>query len=141
MSKSKSEREKERETEKQRKRETEKQRNRKQRKREREKERNRETEKERKRIGLKGVHVEQDGEVRVTSVHNELIGDVRNVITGFFKNNRMELSTGRRNDIGGVPAGQSWIPLKNRETVLMMHEIAVGCINVTKPVRFGLPKI
>ena len=22
----------------------------------------------------------------------------------------------------------------------MMHEIAVGCVNVTKPVRFGLPK-
>ena len=61
-------------------------------------------------------------------------------VTGFLKNNRMELSTGCRDNIGGVPAGRSWIPLKNRETVLMMHEIAVSCINVTKPVRFGLTK-
>ena len=52
----------------------------------------------------------------------------------------MELSIGSRDNIGGVPAGQDWIPLKDRETVLMMHEIAVNCINVTKPVRFGLPK-
>ena len=78
--------------------------------------------------------------VRVASVRNELIRDVRNMITGFLKNNRMELSTGRRDNIGGVPAGPSWIPLKNRETVLMMHEIAVGCINVTEPIRFGLTK-
>ena len=70
--------------------------------------------------------VEQDSEVRVASVRNELIGDVRNMITGFLKNNRMELSTGSRDYIGGVPAGRSWIPLKNRETVLMMHEIAVN---------------
>ena len=62
------------------------------------------------------------------------------MITGFLKNNRMEPSRGRRNDIGGVLARWAWVPLKNRETVLMMHEIAVGCINVTKPVRFGLPK-
>ena len=76
--------------------------------------------------------VEQDGEVRVASVRNELIGDVRDMITGFLKNNRMEPSTGRRNNVGGVPAGRSWIPLKNSETVLMMHE--------TEPVRFGLTK-
>ena len=69
-------------------------------------------------------------------MRNELIGEVRDMITGFLKNNRMELPTGRRNNI--VPARRSWIPLKNRETVLMMHEIAVGCINVTEPVRFGL---
>ena len=73
-------------------------------------------------------------------MHNELIRDVRDMITGFLKNNRMETSTGRRNNIGGVPARRSWVLLKNRETVLMMHEIAVGCIKVTKPVRFGLPK-
>ena len=46
----------------------------------------------------------------------------------------MEPSTGRHNDIGGVPSGRTWIPLKDRETVLMMHEIAVDCINVTEPV-------
>ena len=37
-------------------------------------------------------------------MRNELIGDVRDMITGILKNNRMEPSTGRRNDIGGVPA-------------------------------------
>ena len=66
------------------------------------------------RVGLEGVLVEQDGEVRVASVRNELIGDVRDMITGFLKNNRMEPSTGRRNNIGGIPASRSWIPLKNR---------------------------
>ena len=51
------------------------------------------------RVRLKGVLVEQDSEVRVASVGNELIGDVRNMITGFLKNNRMELSTGSRENI------------------------------------------
>ena len=60
------------------------------------------------------------------------------MITGFLKNNRVELYTGSRINIGGVPVGRSWIPLKNRETVLMMHEIAVNCINVTEPIGFGL---
>ena len=55
--------------------------------------------------GSKDVLVEQDSEVRVASVRNELIGDVRNMITGFLKKNRMEPSTGRRNDIGGVSYG------------------------------------
>ena len=41
------------------------------------------------RIWLKGILVEQDGEVRVACVCNELIGDVRNVITGFLKFCRM----------------------------------------------------
>ena len=90
--------------------------------------------------GSKVSFVEQDSEVRVASVRNELIGDVRNVITGFLKNNRMELSKGSRDNIGGVLAGRSWIPLKNRETVLMMHEINVNCVNVPEPVRFGLSK-
>ena len=70
----------------------------------------------------------------------ELIGDVRDMITGFLKNDRMELSKGSRDNIGGVLAGRSWIPLKNRETVLMMHEITVNCVNVSEPVRFGLSK-
>ena len=90
--------------------------------------------------GSKVSFVEQDSEVRVTRKRNELVRDVRYVITGFLKNSRMEPSTGRRNDIGGVPARRPWIPLKNRETALMMHEIAVSYINVTKAVRFGLPK-
>ena len=54
------------------------------------------------------------------------------MITGLLKNNRVEPSTGRRDNIGGVPAGRSWIPLKNRETVLMMHEITVGSINCNR---------
>ena len=74
-------------------------------------------------------------------MRNELVGDVRDMITRFLKSNRMEPSTSRRNDIGGVPARRTWMPLKDRETALMMHEIAVGYINVTKPVKFGLPKI
>ena len=51
------------------------------------------------RFRLKGVLVEQDSEVRVASVRLELIGDVRNMITGFLKNNRMKLTTG---------SGQRW---------------------------------
>ena len=39
------------------------------------------------------------------------------MITGFLKNNRMELSTGRRNVIGGVSTGRAWIPLKYRDGV------------------------
>ena len=62
------------------------------------------------------------------------------MITGLLKNNLMELFTGSRDNIGGVPVLRSWIPLKNRETVLMMHEIAVNSINVTEPIRFGLTK-
>ena len=63
------------------------------------------------------------------------------MITAFLKNTRMELPTGSRNNIGGVPAGRSWIPLKNRETVLMMHEITVSSINVAMPIGFGLTKL
>ena len=90
------------------------------------------------RVAFEGVLVEQDGEVRVASVHPELIGDVRNMITGFLKNNRMEVSTGSGDNVGGVPAGRAWIPLKKRKTELMMLEIAVNCVNVTKPVKFDL---
>ena len=92
------------------------------------------------RVRLKGVLVEQESKVRVARMRNELIGDVRNMITGFLKNNRMEPSTRRRNDIGRVPARRAWIPLKSRETVLMMHEVAVRCVNASKPIRFGLTK-
>ena len=53
-------------------------------------------------------------------MRNELIGYVQDMITTFLKINRMDSSTGRRNDIGGVPARQAWIPLKDRETVLMI---------------------
>ena len=42
------------------------------------------------RVGLEGVLVEQDGEVRIASVCNELIRDVRDMITGVLKNNRRQ---------------------------------------------------
>ena len=44
-----------------------------------------------------------------------------------------------------MPAGWPWIPLKNRETVLMMHEIAVNVTDqpcqCNRAVRFGLTKV
>ena len=88
------------------------------------------------RVRLKGVFVEKESKVRVARARIELIGDVRNMITGFLNNNRMELSTSRRDDVSRVPARQVWIPLKERKTILMMYEIAVGSINVTLPIRF-----
>ena len=92
------------------------------------------------RVRLKSVLVEQNSEVRVAGVRRELIGDVRNMITGFLKDNRMKLPAGCGNNIGRISARRAWIPLKKGKAELMMHEIAVGCVNVTKPVRFGLPK-
>ena len=67
------------------------------------------------RVRLKGVLVQQDGKVRVTSVRNKLTGDVLDMITGFLKNNRMEPSTCRRNYIGEVLARRAWVPLRDRE--------------------------
>ena len=92
------------------------------------------------RVRLKGVFVEKDSKVRVANARNELIGDARNMITGFLNNNRMELSTSRRDDVSRVPARQVWIQLTERKKILMMYEIAVGSINVTLPIRFGLTK-
>ena len=82
--------------------------------------------------GGAAVLVEQESRVRVTNMRNKLIGDVQDMITGFLKNNRMEPSTDRRDNVGGVSVGRSWIPLKNRETVFVLHEIAVNCINVNR---------
>ena len=62
------------------------------------------------------------------------------MITGFLKNNRMKLSTCSGDNVGRIFARGAWIPLKKGKTELRMHEIAVDCVNVTKPVRFGLPK-
>ena len=63
------------------------------------------------RVWLKGVLVEQDSEVHVVSVHPELIGDVRDMVTGFLKDNCMKLTTGSRGDVGGISARRAWIPL------------------------------
>ena len=92
------------------------------------------------RVRLKGVFIEKDSKVRFAGAHKELLRDVRDVITGFLKNNRMELSTGSGDIVGRISARRAWIPLKKGKTELMMHEIAVGCVNVTNRVRFGLPK-
>ena len=78
--------------------------------------------------------------IGATRVRDELVRDSWSMITGLLTDDRMKPSTGRRNDIGGVPTGWAWISLKDRETVLMMDEITVCCINVTKSVSFGLPK-
>ena len=64
------------------------------------------------RVRLKGVLVEQDSEVRVASVRHELIRDVRNMIAGFLKNNRMKLTTGSGDNVGRISARRAWIPLK-----------------------------
>ena len=92
------------------------------------------------RVRLKGVFIEQDSKVRVASAHKELLRDVRDVITGFLKNNCMKSTTGSGDNVSRISARRPWIPLEARKTILMMHEITVGCINVTVPIRFGLTK-
>ena len=90
------------------------------------------------RVRLDGVLVEQDGgEVRVASVRNELVGDVRQVVTGFLQDDCVESSASGGNDLCGIPARRSWIPLQNGEAILMMHEVTFRIVNVTKSSRFG----
>ena len=48
---------------------------------------------------------------------------MRYVVTGFLQDDC----------VCGIPARWSWIPLRNGETLLMMHEV------MTKSSRFGLP--
>ena len=64
------------------------------------------------RVRLKGVFIEQDSKVRVAGTHKELLRDVRNVITGFLKNNCMKLSTGSGDNVSRISARRAWIPLK-----------------------------
>ena len=85
------------------------------------------------RVGLEGVLVEQDGEVRVASVRNKLIGDVADVITGFLKTNRMKPPASRCDFFGGYPARWARVPPTNRETVLMMHEVIVAASMCPSP--------
>ena len=80
------------------------------------------------RVKLKGILVEQESEVHVVSVRPELIGDVRNMITGFLENNRMKLTTGSGDNVGRISARRAWIPLKKGKAELMVHEIAVNCV-------------
>ena len=53
----------------------------------------------------------------------------------------MKLSTGSGDKVGRICARRAWIPLKKGKAELMLHEIAVDCVNVTKSVGFWLPKI
>ena len=55
-------------------------------------------------LGSKASLLSKMARSRVASVRNELIGDVRNVITGFLKDDRMKPSTRRCTDNGGVLA-------------------------------------
>ena len=84
------------------------------------------------RVGLEGVPVEQDGEVRIT-VCNELVGYVR---SGFLQDDCVESSASGGNDLYGIPARWSWIPLQNGETKLMMHMVTIRIVNVAKSSRF-----
>ena len=65
------------------------------------------------RVRLKGVLVDQDSEVRVAGVRHELIGDVRNMITGFLKNNRMKLSTGSGDNVSRIFTRWSMVERKD----------------------------
>ena len=90
-------------------------------------------------VGLGCVPVEQDDQVCVTCVRDELVRDLGHVITGFLWDNRMKPTASRRNNLGGVPACWAWVPLKHRETVLMMHEVTVCIVEVAMPRWFGKP--
>ena len=52
----------------------------------------------------------------------------------------MESSASGGNDLCGLPARWAWIPLQNGEAILMMHEVTVRIVKVTKSGRFGLSK-
>ena len=88
-------------------------------------------------VGLEGVLVEQDGEVRVASVRNELVSGVRNVVTGFLQDDCMKSSESGGCDLCGIPARWSWILSQNAEAELMMHEVTVRIVIVAKSSRFG----
>ena len=85
--------------------------------------------------------VEQDSEVRVVSVHPKLIGDVRNMISGFLEDNCMKPTTGSGDNIGRISARRAWIPLKEGKAELMMHDVAVRCGNVAGSIGLGMSKV
>ena len=91
-------------------------------------------------LGSKVFFVQQDGEVRVAGVRNELVGAVRNMVTGFLQDDCMKSSASGGYDLCGIPVRLSWIPLQNGEATLMMHEVTVRIVNVAKSSMFGLSK-
>ena len=60
------------------------------------------------RVRFEGVLVEQDVEVRVAGVRNELVRDVRNVVTGFLHDDCVESPASGGNDLCGIPARWAW---------------------------------
>ena len=76
----------------------------------------------------------------VSSARDELIRDSRDVVAGFLKDNRMKSPAGRRKDMRGILACWAWIPLKNREAALVVHEVAVCVEKGAMPAGFGLRK-
>ena len=48
--------------------------------------------------------IEQDSKVRIAGGHKELLRDVRDVITGFLKNNCMKLTTGSGDNASRISA-------------------------------------
>ena len=83
--------------------------------------------------GSKVSSLSKIARVRIAGAHKELVRDVRDVITGFLKNNCMKLTTGSGDNVSRISARRAWIPLKEGKTKLMMHEITVGCIKITVP--------
>ena len=74
-------------------------------------------------------------EVRITaSVRNELVREKWSMVAGFMKDDRMESSASRRNDVRGILECWARIPLEYREAVLMMHEVAV-CVEKKRKTR------
>ena len=59
--------------------------------------------------GSKVSLFEQDSKVHVVGVRSEVIRDVRDMIAGFLKDNRMEPTTGGRDDVGRISARRAWI--------------------------------
>ena len=53
----------------------------------------------------------------------------------------MKPSASRCDDIGGVPARWAWVPLKNRETILVMHEVTVRSIKCVRARQVWLVQI
>ena len=71
-------------------------------------------------------------------LRNGLLRDLWSVVAGFLRDDSMKPSTGRCDNLGGVPACWVWVPLKHRETVLMMYEITVCVEKRAVPAGFGL---
>ena len=63
---------------------------------------------------------------------NDLVGDVRNMVTGFLQDDCMKSSASGGHDLCRIPARWSWIPLQNGEVISMMRELTVRIVNVAQ---------